>query len=130
MNLEDIVPPLELCKRIPAPRKNFRDSLFAWVPRFEGRGEWRRIFRYDLCSRPAVNDSQCIPAPTLAEIMAGIVKLKDLRGLNNHVHLKWDREAWRIDSYDDGYHVIETHDITNPATAALKLWLELKGIEA
>lgn len=69
-SISDLVPPFELCRQIPKPKKNFRDSYFAWVPRFSGRGGLREIVKYELCVRPSANDSQCIPAPTLQEILA------------------------------------------------------------
>ena len=117
--LENLVPPRGLCKMIPEGA--FADSALIWM--YDGQDWWVNAREFD------ASYDEAHPAPTLAEIMAEIVKLKDLRGLNNHVYLKWDREAWRADCWDDGYHVIEMHDIANAATAALKLWLELKGAE-
>ena len=106
MELKNLVPPLKLCMEIPEPKKNFRDSYFAWIPRFRGKGEWRYIAYYDLFPRPAINDSQCIPAPTLEEI---IVAMADL--------IKFDALSIKRPSrYSDD----------NLATAALKRWIEEK----
>ena len=87
MTLEDLVPPLELCKQIPAGK--FQDSALVWMNTLEwveGKYKWIQIVeprRYaELIEAPA---------PTLAEILDKTAKYTE-----------------------------------NPATAALKLWLEEK----
>ena len=125
-NLEDIVPPLELCLKIPFPKKNFRDSLFAWVPRFKGKGEWREIVRYELYLRPTNNDSQCIPAPTLQEIFAEF----DAEGLCCP-SARFDSDTWTVYWIDNPVNEIWcAHELDkNPVTAALKLWLEVNKLD-
>lgn len=101
-NLTDLVPPLELCKKIPTGE--FADSALVWVSEDLGVVPASMIDRelYD------------IPAPTLEEIMAAMPfcrVYKKVNGVFIAVH-----EKTRI------AHM-------NAADAALKLWLKLKGIE-
>lgn len=131
-NIEDLVPPLELCQKIPMPRKNFRDSYFAWCPRFRGRGEFRRVEYYELFQRPSANDSQCIPSPTLAEILIKLPTVIDYCGakffLCMHDRRNGEQHDWQIGyEYASGGGVITSPFIQrdiHPATAALKLWLD------
>ena len=119
MNLEDLVPPLELCNNLPVG--SFDNSVFGWrmsINYITGISEWNVVER-------SSGDVDC-PAPTLAEIMFALVMLQDTDGKIHHPHLKWDHEAWTVDCYDRDYNVIEKRDVVNPATAALKLWLEIR----
>ena len=101
-NLKDLVPPLELCKLIP--NGEFCGSVFAWwqCTPFE---EWQVVVSSSLTT---------IPAPTLEEIwkeLPDTVKVDKWGGF--HI----------INDVKNGYGVSNT----NGATAALKLWLKLKG---
>ena len=58
--LEDLVPPLEICKRIPAGA--FADSALIWM--FDGFDWWVNVRDFD----PSYDEAY--PAPTQAEIMA------------------------------------------------------------
>ena len=119
-NLESIVPPVELCKNIPAGE--FEDSALVWVYddvvgflcRTSGceqihKKEWqlehnhpRKIAIRKKCGQ------EIYPAPTLAEILESIGEVET-----------WDTMTMtRI-----------TNGKQNLTTNALKRWLEVKGIE-
>lgn len=104
--LESLVPPLELCKQIPAGK--FEDSALVW---------WGSHV-YMRSPGDAVT-----PAPTLAE---SIMELRpksrckaNVLGMNYNLYFdlidnKWVSEMGGKNAVAD-----------DPATAALKLWLEL-----
>jgi hypothetical protein len=143
--LKDLVPPIELCRKIPAGE--FAGSPFVWVEEWaydEIDGEKVECFIYlELSSgymvvnpKPTKEVAEEIfnttgkrpvraitPAPTLEEILQELVNLSVYR-LN--VCKSWGE--WHIDCYDDE-RLIEKDSVKNIATAALKLWLNLKGIE-
>lgn len=118
--LESIVPPLELCKLIPAGE--FEDSVLVWDIHGHGKfDKWhveKRVNRsvrfgdYGIMSPPHAD----IPAPTLAEILA---KLPE--GVQMRMRTARNRE-WHFQIYHYSY---ETW--TNlPAAAALRLWLRVR----
>jgi hypothetical protein len=118
-NLKDLVPPLELCKKIPTGE--FAESALLWrVPNcsFPLEDEFYEIHKRDKCES-WMKDKQ-IPSPTLQEIMAELTACDCYRFT--------DKNEWTVllvnAPVDDGVKS------NNPATAALKLWLKLKGIEA
>jgi hypothetical protein len=142
MELKDLVPPLELCKLIP--EGEFADSAFAWAlrkaePPYIGRAIGVNMGSvidgdYCLCTREYAgkvrwvhgkDNIPCptVPAPTLEEILQELVNLSAYR-LN--VCKSWGE--WHIDCYDNE-RLIEKDSVKNIATAALKLWLKLKGID-
>ena len=98
--VENIVPPLELCKRIPAGE--FEDTALVWC-RVRGedvvcpREHWVGVF-----------GMSPVPAPTLEEILEAIREI----------------QAW-----DTLTITRATDDKTQLATAALRLWFKVKGIE-
>lgn len=129
---EDIVPPLELCKLIPAGE--FEDSALVWVYddvvgflcRTSGceqihKKEWqlehnhpRKIAIRRKCGQ------EIYPAPTLAEIR------RELRNLSVNVIDGAITVSCRIDPDET---LSETARDDNDVTAAaLRLWLKLKGI--
>lgn len=100
--LESIVPGLELCKLIPAGA--FADSALVWVI----AGSKAAIY-----PRPQALDGDDIPAPTLAEILAALpngVQVRMRTGGNG-------RRAYQV------YHYSFAEWTTNPAAAALRLWM-------
>lgn len=100
--LENLVPPLELCKQIPDGE--FRDSALVWC---RVRGE------NDVCPREqwvGVGGTRPIPAPTLEEI------------INKLPH---EYEDCRFYVCDNGIEYA-THD---GVEEALLLWFEIKGIK-
>lgn len=112
-NLTDLVPPLDLCKKIP--EGEFADSAFAYfydanganitLDKREGDAIWK--------------DEVAAPAPTLQEIMA---ELPSTTVCGKEHHSDWYVSHWRIGCVTDT-------ERKGAATAALKLWLKLKGIE-
>lgn len=153
MNFEDLVPPVELCKLIPAGE--FEDSVFIWDNSEQygfwdgedkngnhigGWGKlpaigWRVRKNFSERCRKRMKETgakvDCYPAPTLQEILATLPPY----GKNEQILAccvpDWaDFEArvfgehWRV-----GYTGDCSINDKDPATAALKLWLKLKGIE-
>lgn len=105
MNLENIVPPLEDCKRIPAGK--FTDSLFVWCDDLQG---------YFVLERPCTWAVTVCPAPTLAEILA---------------ELPYEH-PYRLQRSDNPAEIEIDTDICgvaniNPATAALRMWERVNG---
>ena len=122
-NLKALVPSLKLCKQIPAGK--FGDSYFTWClvsPAFlEGMGcgsvrnnQWR-ILNTPFRERrlPGILDQ--FPAPTLAEILDELSKTYTLIDVIQQVDGEWHVSGWKTPVKLD----------KNPATAALKLWLEV-----
>lgn len=140
--LKDIVPPLGLCKFIPA--EEFEDSVLVWVfdhqkarKYFPETNEDDRFFYVE--NREFVEDTimsfaKCgvgnwinrppmISAPTLAEILAklplGITGLCTVQ--------TWDHRyaGCKLDTSND---IREFEDADrNPAAAALRLWFKVRG---
>jgi hypothetical protein len=137
MELKNLVPPLDLCKLIP--EGEFADSAFVWLNIQYTRIPWkvveRRISRYKM-----ERNKKSFPAPTTDEILD---KCKDIPGVLNPS--LWWQGIWKTDCAIDksgklSEEFFEDADLENldlvcaedksAATAALKLWLNLKGIEA
>lgn len=111
MRIEDLVPPMKLCKQIP--KGKFADSALVW------RGTNHLWWDYYTMPRECGNCRELdpgeiiAPAPTLAEIIEELPKYVEYRWYNGKFcpcHPKYDPE-----DFSD----------KNPATAALKLWLEV-----
>ena len=123
--LQDIVPPLELCKLIPAGE--FEDSAMYWGDLFGVADVFPR--KCGDCDTFGVIQTEryIFPAPTLQEI------LEELHKHQEDVFLKWSEYAyheWLINAYSHGRNEdYQEHD-KNIATAALKVWLQMKGIQA
>lgn len=150
MTFEDLVPPLELCKLIPAGE--FEDSVFIWdktdtVGFWDGQDKdgnhiggfgkipamkWRVRQNFSDRCRKRMKESVTVlnvyPAPTLQEI------LEELHKQQEDVFLKWSEHAyneWLVNAYTNNeakFEDYQVHDINLP-TAALKVWLEMKGFE-
>ena len=118
-NLTDLVPPLKLCKKIPAGE--FKDSCFVRVKTFEG---WVILLRNCVEKNKAYITGAIYPAPTLQEI------LEELHKQQENVFLKWSEHAykeWLVNAYTNNEDKVEdyqAHDKNLP-TAALRLWLQL-----
>lgn len=113
MNLQEIVPPLDLCKQIP--KGEFKDSFFCYV--------WCSFREeYIICKSDWEHTQDfCCPAPTLQEILEDLPR---------------DFEFSRC--YEDNvptekYITIIGTEIgevgNNGAESAMKTWLNIKGIE-
>lgn len=122
--LTDLVPPLDLCKMIPAGE--FADSAFVWLEveiLDENQKEWRVIN----ATKPILGcHNPKHPAPTFDEI------LDELHKCQEDVFVKWSETAyhgWLVNAYSHGRNEdYQAHD-ESKATAALKVWLKMKGIE-
>ena len=136
--LQDLVPPLELCKLIPDGE--FHNSAFQWQ---EGYGTLKNaeyyagvIERTPLEARGYKHQ----PAPFTDEILDAC---KDIPGVLNPT-LWYQAGAWIADCAYDRTEKLSEEFFTDedfskldiitgkgetPATAALKLWLKLKGIK-
>ena len=136
-NLESIVPPLELCKQIPAGE--FEDTALVWVYddvvgflcRTSGceqihKKEWqlehnhpRKIAIRRKCGK------EIYPAPTLEETMTSLLnyagwllKIDSRFGLETFVELSSQTNNKRYVEY-----------APSACAAALRLWFKMKGIE-
>ena len=126
--LKDNVPELDLCKQIP--EGEFRNSVLVWGYYYAG---WHDNREWSVFERTGEeNVDLYYPAPTLAEIMAELPKYdeneKTLACIPDFPNESGEAvfgAAWTV-----GYTKNRSVTDKNPATAALKLWLELKGIEA
>ena len=125
-NLESIVPPLELCKQIPAGE--FEDSVLVWrdysclgyyvSERFAGEtSDCRGEQKFDCVGNSGLIVMKAtLPAPTLAEILAKLpegvqMRMRTARNRERHFQIyHYSYETW-----------------TNlPAAAALRLWLRVR----
>lgn len=126
--LKDLVPPLELLKLIP--EGEFEDSVFIWME-VEASATMEKTWSL-MQGTPYARQrpNRKIPAPTLQEILAALPPY----GKNEQIlaccvpdwadfDARVFGEHWRV-----GYTGDCSINDKNPATAALKLWLKLKGI--
>ena len=113
--LEDLVPPLELCRQLK-PGK-FEDSCFIWC--WEDSDDpraWRFVLYRSSKGEDLEMHQKCVcPAPTLAEI------LEKLRGITSGMVSVTNRlrGGWCVHGTE-----FPATDADNPATAALRLFLE------
>lgn len=110
--IADLVPPWELCREIP--EGEFEDTVFLWgEATVNGENRVYLIQRYSYaCKHPEWE--KLYPAPTLQEVMAAFPYCRVYKKTHNFYIAAVDQE--REVSFD-------------AATAALKLWLKLKGIK-
>ena len=109
MNFQDLVPPLDLCKKIPAGE--FEDSAFVWM-----NGCLSARFADIFNTFPPSIVKTISPAPTVQEIME---KLPWAR-LTHKGNIFYFEVRKMQGGFAGGY---------NPAELALQVWLKLKGIE-
>ena len=115
--LTDLVPPLELCRMIPAGE--FEDSALIWVNAMDNQPK--------VICRPWDKKSTAAPAPTLQDILAELPHDDAYNDLMLSYSAKVDKfTGWHI--YYSGDRKRHCYN-KNAATAALKLWLKLKGIK-
>lgn len=116
--LEDIVPPLELCRKIP--KGDFGYSVLTWNEGYVKGNfviEQRGLGRYYIC-----------PAPTLPEILLAIDEAGGYCPSCRY------QAKWQL-GYADGpldselTELFEEEDRDNPAAAALKLWLDVNKLD-
>lgn len=114
MNIEDIIPNVELCKLIPDGE--FSDCVFVWVhDSFNLYPAARELVAKDYPGR-------IYPAPTVTEILK--VLWNDYQKPTVYF-----RNSWYVTIANDYGDEITAVDNENAANAALKLWLTSKGIE-
>jgi hypothetical protein len=112
-NLESLVPPLELCKLIPAGE--FGDSALVWLNINYVTIPWKVVAR-NISNYKMERNKKKIPAPTLQEIMEKLEQFSV-----SCLGKGYQTEA------ANGWNAVSDDTAT---TAALKLWLKLKGVEA
>lgn len=110
MNLEELVPPLELCKLIP--QGEFADSVLVRIGN-------SKIIALRRRAKVIFAESVHHPAPTLQEIMAEL-PAETICGKDHHAD--WFISNRQIGCIDD----TERKGVT---TVALRLWLMVKGAE-
>ena len=135
-NLKNLVPPLELCKRIPAGE--FEDTALVWVYddvvgflcRTSGceqihKKEWQ--LEYNHPRKIAIRRTsghEIYPAPTLEETITSLltygwlVKIDSRFGLDTFVELYSKTSNKRYTEY-----------APSACEAALRMWFKVKGIE-
>lgn len=115
-NLESIVPPLELCKRIPAGE--FEDSALVWE-KTEKYFQATEIIDYEYKVVTRAESSGGFPAPTQEEIRRKLLNLSIVPGDDViHVECKIDPENW-VSTI-----AVDENDVT---AAALRLLFQVKG---
>ena len=128
MKLEDIVQPLELCKKIPAGE--FNNSFFVWGYSCDKRNKKPFVdYRDDIeyLRRNMVNAPDLYPAPTLQEILEDLPHDDEYNDLLIGYSAKVDKfTGWHI--YYNGDRNRHCYD-QSAVTAALNLWFKNKGIE-
>ena len=118
---EDLTPPLELCKIIPA--NEFDESIFVWVPELP----YAPGFNGPKTVLPrcvAIEDNIIAPAPTLQEILESMgYNLQDTISIHCNPYL-----AAEITCLDNDLEEA-TEKGEELAEAALRMWLRLNGAE-
>lgn len=118
--LESIVPPLELCKRIP--EGEFEDSALVYKERIGISRDYLVKMREpeDISYKVESAGVNYFPAPTLEEIRRKLRNLSIVPGDDViHVECKIDPENW-VSTI-----AVNENDVT---AAALRLWFKVKGI--
>lgn len=108
-NLEDLVPPLELCMRIPFPK--FEDSVFVW----DRKNGW--ILERTNMDCDLEEEGYYVPAPTLQEILAELHNYHlEKFGKGNPCSIIAKRDPENFSPYFANH---------SPVVAALKIYLNL-----
>lgn len=115
--LESLVPPLDLCKQIP--QGAFENSVLVWMGDLDGDPV---LFPREcgICNQYGA-EIAIAPAPTLAEIMEEIDQSFDANLIATFNLGQWVVEYRHYPKKGIG------SDNFNPATAALRLWFDVKG---
>ena len=126
---EDIVPSPELCQKIP--EGSFSDSVFVWAARFCESCclSANKVVMLRAYAENSDKHRILSPAPTLAEIFALLPQTAAV--------------SWFVqDEYPNVFavccYVLQPRPLkpkriceidANPATAAMKLWLQMEGVK-
>lgn len=121
-NLESIVPPVAMCKLIPAGE--FEDSALVWV-KSEKHFQALDVMDYEYKVVARDESKGGFPAPTLEEI------INELPDEYNDGRLDIGTDYLEYITYDeflvdDAYFCSEQDGF---AAAALRLWFKVKGVE-
>ena len=125
MTLQDLVPPLELCKLIP--KGEFENTAFCWIDRGHacilptGR-KYPEVMPFIELRRYTMQGDE-IPAPTLQEIMEKIDEMTCT--VTTVLKLPY---SWKTDTIDKEDNLIVRRDAKSPVSAALRVCLELMGV--
>lgn len=128
-NLKNLVPPLDLCKLIPAGE--FEDTAIMWkfdnihAPFIELKPPHYNAHQDYWLGK---NHVQKYPAPTLHEIMAEL-SLCDVHCDTGWFCMVGSPDHWSIGNCECDLYVRNGTENNSPEAAALKVWLKLKGIE-
>ena len=121
MNLEKLVPPLELCKQIPEGK--FAESALVWKGDLDGDP---LLFPREcgICNQYGA-EIAIAPAPTLAEILEELDAIFDDCEYDVCVWNSAQLGKWGVQIVVFGRTANHIEYDANPATAALKLWMEV-----
>lgn len=116
MNLKDLVPPLELCKKIPVGE--FEDSALIWI-----NGNINTRFADVKNTIPPSIQKNIYPAPTLKEI------LRATQPGDTGVFCSHEGDGnWSIGDCECDLYVKNGYEGENPEELALRWWFEQKGL--
>lgn len=121
-NLKDLVPPLEMCKKIP--EGEFADSVFIWME-VEASATMEKTWSL-MQGTPYARQrpNRKIPAPTLREIL-----LATSPGETGVFCSHEGDGEWNIGDCEHDLYVKNGYEGKKPEELALKWWFEQKGIE-
>lgn len=121
MNIENLVPSLELCQKIPDGE--FDDAALAWI-RMSPPCNQKFFVSNNINLDKKGYIQQSTSAPMLQEILQ---RLPIPHGIRIDVNLI--RTVWYVDTRTDKTEAVTAALNTSEVDAALKLWLKWKGIE-
>ena len=142
-NLGSLVPPLELCKKIPAGK--FADSALVWGRQwfvydgFPAKNSQYEPFLRDntiLCEVESISYYrkenpnatllyECAPAPTAAEILECLTA-----NWLDVPEIQYDGVLWKaFYTYHNSGNPMTPQPGTTATTAALRLWLDVEGVK-
>ena len=121
MKLEELIPSLELCKKIPTGE--FADSAFYWFEELQKMNEkpphdYRYFVNFADFHGYGWGGGRCCPAPTVQEIFTRLPNMYALNGdfLNPRMFITLRNKE------------IKKHGLIIP-DVALKIWFQVKGIK-
>lgn len=128
-NLESIVPSLEDCRKLQP--EDFPESVLVWMHRIALDGICDDPFCVTNRLRAEHYKREMYPAPTLAEILAKLptefegyfLMMVDVRNKNGKIQCGYAKQT----SSGGISHPIAKEQDKKPATAALRLYIKLKG---
>ena len=136
--LEELVPTLDMCKQIPEGK--FNDSALVWarpgnIGVLVGEDDLWEVFERASLEKT----DEMLPAPTLSEIMEALPTCVVVSGDSSEKYLNLldarnKGKGWQVGYASLGFGKFARHDFlrqqyANPATAALKMWLEVNCVE-